>query len=384
MLPPLTPELAAVERAFAGRGFRLWFVGGCVRDALQGLTPKDIDLCTDATPDEQAAIYEALGLVCHPTGIEFGTVTVLIGQEPYEITTLRTESEHDGRHATVAFTRDLHEDLARRDLTINAIAMTFQGMLVDPFGGEADLDAGVVRFVGDASERIEEDHLRILRFFRFHGRFGRGPLDPAAAAACALFGHGLRTISGERIWTEMRKIIAHDSGPLMVRQMRRLGVLDQLGVSGEVRPERLDIAHAQTRDPVALTSALIEDWPPVAERWRWSNTETRLAKFLGGRLDVPPAVRNLKYALACEKAAPDHVRQWALATGAADAYAEVRDWPVPRLPIDGDDFLAKGYPAKQIGAGLMAARLAWALGGYQASRDDMLMMIDQSREGSGG
>ncbi|USN14717.1 tRNA nucleotidyltransferase [Brevundimonas phage vB_BpoS-Papperlapapp] len=384
MRMPVTPELAAVERAYQERGFSLWFVGGCVRDALRGEAHKDVDLCTDATPDEQQALYEALGLVCYPTGIEFGTLTVVIGAEPYEITTLRTESEHDGRHATVAFTRDLHEDLARRDLTINAMAMTFQGVLIDPYGGADDLDAGVVRFVGDASERIEEDHLRILRFFRFQGRYGRGPLDPAAAAACALFGHGLRGISGERIWVEMKKVVAHDSGPRMVREMRRLGLLEHLEVSGEVLPERMDIAHAHTRDPVVLMSALAKNWPPIAKRWRWSNPETALAKFLENRQYIPPSLKNLKYLLACEKASPAYAEAWARATGVPEVFAEVSSWTVPTLPINGDDFVAKGFKPKEIGAGLMAARLTWALSDYTATREDMLKALDGVRQAPGG
>lgn len=384
MLPFVTDELRAVADVYARRGFGVWLVGGCVRDWMIGIDPKDVDLCTDATPDEQIALYDDLGLAHYPTGIDHGTISVMIGGTLYEITTLRTESDHDGRHAKVAFTRDLTEDLGRRDLTINAMAMTLDGERFDPFGGARDLENGVVRFVGEASERIEEDYLRILRFIRFHGRFGKGLLDPAAAAACAMFGHGLRGISGERIWAEMKKIIAHDQGPAMVREMLRLGLMQHLDVTGEVLPERLDIAHAGTRNPVTLISALVKNWQPVAKRWRWANDETKLAKFLENRQYAMPRLNNLKYALACEKAPAEHVYQWALATGAVDLYQQIMAWDVPTMPITGDDCLAAGYSGKDVGAALMAARLTWALNGYKTSREDMMTMLQKVQQAPGG
>lgn len=384
MLPFVTQALRAVEAAFNRRGFRLWLVGGCVRDWMIGVDPKDIDLCTDATPEEQIAIYVDLGLAYYPTGIDFGTISVMVGATLYEVTTLRTESEHDGRHATVAFTRDLAEDLGRRDLTINAMAMTMEGDLIDPFGGARDLEDGVVRFVGEAAQRIEDDYLRILRFVRFHGRYGRGLMDPAAAAACALYGHGLRGISGERIWVEMGKIAAHDSGPRMIREMLRLGLGAHVEMTGEVLPERFDIAHAGTRNPVSLMCALVKNWTPIAKRWRWSKDETKLAKFLENRLYGPPQLNNLKFALACENASPAHVYQWALATGASDLYVQIKAWDVPTMPISGDDCLAAGYSGKDVGAALMAARLTWALNGYKTSREDMMTMLQKVQQASGG
>ena len=159
------PELLRLEKMFADAGFELVFVGGCVRDALLGKEPKDVDLATSATPEEQISLYNQNGIRFIETGLQHGTVTAVLDGEPYEITTYRIDKETDGRHAKVDYTRDLVEDLSRRDLTFNAIAMRFDGTLVDPFDGMADLHNGRVRFVGNAQQRIEEDYLRILRFF---------------------------------------------------------------------------------------------------------------------------------------------------------------------------------------------------------------------------
>ena len=173
-------------------------VGGAVRDALIGRAVADIDLATPDTPDAVAAALARSGIRCVPTGLDHGTQTAVVNGRGYEITTLRRDVETDGRHAVVAFTDDWREDAARRDFTINAMSMTRDGAVFDYFGGQADLRAGIVRFVGDAATRIAEDYLRILRFFRFFARYGGTP-DPAAVAAIRDALPGLAGLSVERV-----------------------------------------------------------------------------------------------------------------------------------------------------------------------------------------
>ncbi len=221
------PETQAVCAALTGAGHRVWFVGGCVRNALMGLPATDIDMTTDAEPAQVQSAAEAAGLKSIPTGVEHGTITVVAGGVPYEITTLRRDVETDGRHATVAFSTDIAEDAARRDLTMNALYATPDGTVHDPLGGMDDLQARRVRFIGDADARIAEDYLRILRFFRFTAIYGDPAegIDADGLAACAAGADGLEGISAERIGAEMRKLLgAVDPAPAMAA-MRASGVL---------------------------------------------------------------------------------------------------------------------------------------------------------------
>src|ERR1700739_1220589 len=183
-------------------GIDFRFVGGAVRDGLLGRRVSDIDVATPVMPENVIRAVEAAGLKAIPTGIAHGTVTAVVGRQPFEVTTLRRDVETDGRHAVVAFTDDWRADAARRDFTMNALSMTRDGVVFDYFGGIADLRHGVVRFVGDPATRIAEDYLGILRFFRFHARYGVGPPDAAAVAAIRAGVAGLARLSAERVWAE--------------------------------------------------------------------------------------------------------------------------------------------------------------------------------------
>lgn len=185
------------------------FVGGCVRDALLGLPVSDIDLATRLRPEAAMERLKAAGIRAVPTGLAHGTVTAIVAGAPIEVTTLRRDVSTDGRRATVAFTDDWREDAARRDFTINALsADPASGEVFDYFGGEADLAARRVRFIGDPLTRIAEDHLRILRFFRFHARFGAGEPDADSLAACVARANDLMALSRERIADELSKLLA--------------------------------------------------------------------------------------------------------------------------------------------------------------------------------
>ncbi len=210
-------------------GFRALLVGGCVRNALIGMAVSDIDLSTDATPQNVSVIAENAGYRVVPTGLAHGTVTVIAQSRAHEVTTFRRDVSTDGRHAVVAFSSRLEEDAARRDFTMNALYADRTGKVIDPLGGLSDLMARRVRFVGDADARIREDYLRILRFFRFHAYFGdpAGGLDPNALAAIAANVDGMDTLSRERVGAEMRKLLAAPDPAPSVAAMVHTGVLQR-------------------------------------------------------------------------------------------------------------------------------------------------------------
>jgi poly(A) polymerase len=217
-------DLAALNAAL-GQGMAR-FVGGAVRDSLLGLPVKDIDMATLLQPRETMRRLKEAGITAIPTGIEHGTITAVLASGPVEITTLRHDVSTDGRRATVEFATDWREDAARRDFTINALYVDpAGGEIFDYFGGLADLAARRVRFIGDARQRIREDHLRILRYFRFQARFGSQPADSEAEAACAELAATLKGLSRERVGMEMMNLLGLPDPAPTVQRMAQLGVL---------------------------------------------------------------------------------------------------------------------------------------------------------------
>jgi poly(A) polymerase len=221
------PATQAVCAMLTGAGHQALFVGGCVRNALLSAPVTDVDIATDATPDRVVALAQAAGLKPVPTGIDHGTITVVAKGKPHEVTTFRRDVETDGRHATVAFSDRIEEDAARRDFTMNALYARPDGTVVDPLNGLSDLHARHLRFVGDPDQRIREDYLRILRFFRFTAWYGDPALgiDPDGLAACAAGIDGLHTLSKERIGAEIRKLLAAPDPAPATASMARAGIL---------------------------------------------------------------------------------------------------------------------------------------------------------------
>ncbi len=230
----------SVCRTLAEAGFTALFVGGCVRNAILGVPIGDIDIATDALPDTVTRLAQDAGLKVIPTGIEHGTVTVVADGRPHEVTTFRRDVGTDGRWAVVAFSADIAEDARRRDFTMNALYADQDGLVIDPLGGLADLVARRVRFVGQAEQRIREDFLRILRFFRFHAQYGDpgAGLDAEGLAACAGLADGLESLSRERVGGEMRKLLSAADPAPSVAAMAQSGILarilpgaDQIGLA---------------------------------------------------------------------------------------------------------------------------------------------------------
>lgn len=208
-------------------GYEVRFVGGCVRDCLAGQTVGDIDLATTATPEQVVEVFDTANIRCVPTGIDHGTVTVIVEEKTFEITTLRRDIKTDGRHAEVVFSTDWREDAARRDFTINALSVDQDGTLYDYFDGVQDLNAGIVRFIGDPDQRIQEDYLRILRFFRFSARFSKqGVYDQSGLEACVRHKEELKKLSVERLQSEFFKMIDQVNDGSIFEEISELNIFE--------------------------------------------------------------------------------------------------------------------------------------------------------------
>jgi poly(A) polymerase len=323
------------------------FVGGAVRDTLLGLPVADIDIATRLAPEQVLAQLKAAGIRAVPTGIAHGTVTAVLPDGPVEVTTLRRDVTTDGRHATVAYTDDWREDAARRDFTMNALyADPLTGEVFDYFDGLRDLDAQRVRFIGDPYKRIAEDHLRILRFFRFLARFGDTP-DAQGLEACTARANDLMALSRERIADELLKLLIARDAPrvvaLMVEHGILLPVLPEITADGVLRMGALaeseasaDVAPNAIRRLAALLPPDAAGAELVAARLKLSNAQRkRLAVAL-----APPAhttARELAYRTGSQGA-----EDVLLLAGGIGALQEIRGWEPPRLPLSGGGLVARG------------------------------------------
>jgi len=345
------------------------FVGGAVRDLLLGEKPGDLDLATTLRPDEVVRRLEAAGIKAVPTGIEHGTVTAVSSGTVVEVTTLRSDVSTDGRRATVAFTDDWARDAGRRDFTINALyADPFTGELFDYFGGLEDLKSRSVRFIGEPLQRIAEDHLRILRYFRFHARYGHGSPDPHALEACVERANDLMALSRERIADELLKLFALDDPTPTVRMMAERGLFTP------VVPEFSDVARlgrlvadertaAIRPDPLRRLAALLPADPATAERiaarLKLSNkAKKRLSSAANQQLGLNP--KALAYRIGVEGA----VDRLLLCGRPADARA-IAKWSPPRMPIGGGDVIARGImEGPDVARTLRRIEDAWEAAGF--------------------
>ena len=294
------PGTVAICTTLTEAGHQALFVGGCVRNGLIGHPADDIDLATDAVPERVMALAEAAGLHAVPTGFDHGTVTIVADGRPHEVTTFRKDVETHGRHATVAFSTDIHDDAARRDFTMNALYATPGGTVLDPMGeGLDDLAARRLRFIGSAEDRIREDYLRILRFFRFHAWYAdpSNGLDADGLAACAALSGGIETLSKERIGAEMTKLLsASDPGPALAAMMQS-GVLPcvLLGADPRALPILIAIETAQSvsPDPMRRLASLGGEEP--TDVLRLSKRDARHVALLRDRMGSAEGPGELGY-----------------------------------------------------------------------------------------
>jgi poly(A) polymerase len=370
------------------------FVGGCVRNTLLGLAAGDIDIATLHTPERVMALAERAGLKAVPTGLEHGTVTLVVQGKPFEVTTLRRDVKAHGRHADVQFTDDWEGDARRRDFTMNAIYADAAGALYDPVGGGADLEARRVRFIGDARARIREDNLRILRFFRFHAWYGRGPLDEAGLAACVAEKSGLGQLSAERVQKEILRLLEARE-PIDV-----LGAMSESGILALVLPEgrnfdalaalcTVEADYLYIADGVRRLAVFIEadeaGTAALAARLRLSNAAAqrlvRLRKIACLSLGpgIPGAeLRQLLYREGVEAVVDRMILSWAARGADVDvdlweALLEiVKSYQRPKFPLTGHDLLALGATGARVGEILAAVEDWWIDGDFVPGRAEVL------------
>ncbi len=391
------PETRRLLEALAATGKESRFVGGCVRDTLRDpdLDTVDLDIATAARPEEVMASLEEAGIKVIPTGLKHGTVTAILGDRHFEITTLRRDVECFGRHAAVEFTADFEADAARRDFTINAMSCDAEGRLYDYFGGRRDLEAGRIRFVGDARQRIREDYLRILRFFRFFARFGRPPADAEALAACAAEADGLDRLSGERIRQEFLRLLAAPGALAALDLMLETGVLRHV-LPVEIHRDRLArlLELAPEADPILRLAALVRG-PKVgasevmnlSHRLRLSNRETgRLMVLITEPLPDPKASEAVHKAAIYRLGARAYADLLRLAAAEGAMHRErleallalVAEWSPPAFPLRGRDLVARGIPpGPEVGRMLRELEGWWLEGGLAADREALLAELER-------
>ncbi|MGY3361071.1 poly(A) polymerase [Bradyrhizobium sp. GM0.4] len=374
-------------------------VGGAVRNALLGLVPGDIDIATTALPHEVMRRAKAAGIKAVPTGIDHGTVTLVIDGQPYEVTTLREDTETFGRKAKVAFGRDWVKDAERRDFTMNGLSVDADGVVRDYVGGIADAAARRVRFIGDPDQRIAEDFLRILRFFRIHAAFGAGDPDRDGYLACIRGRAGLASLSAERLRMETLKLLVAPGASAAALAMADGGLLQALtgGVvytgplAAMIVIEReLGLTASSTRRLAALAIAVTEDAKRVATRLRLSNAETKALDSMGHRWwrlatkDEADA-RRLLYRLGADRYHDRVLLGWARAGGDVGssrwrALAELpQRWTAPKFPLRAADFIARGMAeGPSLGHVLTLAEDAWLAADFPLEEAALASIADQA------
>lgn len=348
--------MEALLAALDVEGGKVRYVGGAVRDSLLGLDVQDVDCATVFPPEEVMARLKAADIKVVPTGLKHGTVTAVIEGRPIEVTTLRRDVSTDGRHAEVEYSEDWEEDAARRDFTINALsADPISGEIFDYFGGETDLNARRVRFIGLPAERIAEDHLRILRFFRFHARFGAGLPNPAGLAAARKHANSLMALSRERIADELLKTLALPDPGETVRLMIENGIFapvlpEIVSADGLIDVITREKKFGQPADPVRRLAALLPSQPDIATalatRLKLSRAQRNRLATAAGRIPGDTAQpRALGYRLDMESAIDRLLLCPTNDTVTGNALAHLIANPPPRFPLKGGELIAMGMEA---------------------------------------
>jgi poly(A) polymerase len=394
-------RLQRVLAALSADGGEARIAGGTVRNALLDEPVSDMDVATTEVPARVVELARRAGLEVHPTGLDHGTVTVVAkdgdGPKPFEVTTLRIDVETYGRHAQVAFTDDWAADARRRDFTMNALYCDGAGTVFDPVGGFPDIIERRVRFVGQAEERIREDFLRILRFFRFQARYGHGDPDADGLAACVALQEGLENLSAERIRQEMLKLLVASGAVPVLRVMVETGIAARILPTGHdlarvARMAGIDAQQGLEPDPVlrlaALAVARPDDAATLRRALRLSNAEYGRLQHLAQSVPPTPGLRdNERRIVLYQMGRPgyrDAVRfAWCMDEGTftAEDWNELlrlpEDWIVPRFPVRGADLANRGVPAgPEMGRLLKRLEDWWMAAGFPADKHAVLEQLD--------
>jgi poly(A) polymerase len=381
-------------------------VGGAIRNTLLGQPVSDLDIATTCLPEQTLRRAKEAGFKVVPTGIDHGTITVIAEGRPYEVTTLRADVETDGRHAEVAFGRDWKVDAERRDFTINALYVEADGTIVDLVGGLADIESHTLRFIGDAEQRIGEDYLRILRFFRFFAWYGKGRPESEGLKACARLKSGLGRLSAERIWSELKKLLAAPDPSRALLWMRQAGVLT--AVLPESEKWGIDSIHGLVKteqglgwdiDPLLRLESIV---PPNAERMtelalrlKLSNSELARLESWANTMPPQPEISESGFAKKLYRGDKQGMRdrlRLALASARADALNDnaaimraghlsklldfLDRYEKPKFPLSGGDLVAAGlHKGPEVGKVQRALEDEWIESGFTLNRDALLAKI---------
>ncbi len=401
------PALRRVLDLLNADGGEARIAGGAVRNALMGVPAGDVDIATTLVPQEVVARARAAGIKAVPTGIEHGTVTLVASGTPFEVTTLRRDVETDGRRAQVAFGTDWQQDAERRDLTINALYATADGEVIDLVGGLPDIETRTVRFIGDATQRIAEDHLRILRFFRFFAFYGGGRPDADGLRACARAKDKLASLSAERVWSETKKLLTAADPFRALLWMRQSGVLtailpetEKWGIDAIPALVAAEQALKWEPDPLLRLAAMV---PPdaarlsaLAQRLRLSRAEAAYLADWAAAPEVPKTIAEtafdrmlyrtgreglttrLKLALALVRSkAADDPQAMAESARLQRLLTRASGWTRPAFPLSGADVLAAGVAAgPAVGKVLGALETEWVEGNFTLDRVALMARLE--------
>ena len=368
----LTPQLKSLHRIFKQNKHELRVVGGAVRDIALGKQPKDIDLATDATPDEMIDMFKKASIRHIPTGIDHGTITAVIDKEPYEITTLRADVETDGRRAKVQFVKNWQADAQRRDLTYNAMSLDFDGKIHDYFNGMDDLQNKVSKFVGDPEERIKEDYLRILRYFRFQGRLDKPVWEEDVTNAIKQNAKGLKSISSERIWQEMSKILSGNNVKDILNYMKKTGIDKQIDLPVKNASKTVD------NDNAIINLARLVDNDALAKKWKLSKDEHTTLLTLVNNKDKKLVQKDAEDLIVDGKN-KEILAKLAILQGNAELAKHIQNFNPPQFPVTGNDLIAMGYKSgPELGQTLNRVKSAWKQSNFTANKDDLLQNLKEN------
>ena len=375
--------LAPIFLGFSRAGFKLLYVGGCVRNAVMAVNATDIDLATDATPPQMREIAEALDLRLIPTGEAHGTLTFQLGKQGYEITTFRQDVATDGRHATVAFGTSLKEDAARRDFTMNALYADAVGNLIDPLGGLEDAKSHNLRFIGDPGGRIAEDYLRILRFFRFWAWYGdpHQGIDPEGLAACAQLQSGLDVISKERIGSEFFKLLAAPNPAPALAAMEATGILAYILPGASARGMALLEEAEQGLEPDALRRLALLGGDALQENLRLGNAAARQVEQLRHHGQNSDMALAHGFALGAERGWSSWLLRsvWMEQIPSAEDRLAVSAGAIEVCPVRAVDL--KGlFEGLALGAALRQVETAWLASHMQLKKPELIARLRAERE----
>lgn len=376
----ITDDIKELGELFKSHGEEIRIVGGAVRDALLGKKPKDIDLATTATPEKMLEIAEEENIKVIETGIQHGTVTFVIDGEPYEITTLRVDVETDGRHAKVDWTKSFKEDARRRDLTYNAMSVDMEGNLHDYFGGLKDLRANRTDFVGSSDERIQEDYLRILRYFRFLAKHPNQEPNQKILQSIKKNVNGLGNISGERIWIEISKMVTYPNMNTSLKYMCSVGIGEMLFMNscnqGSIAKSK-ELVN-QTENPITIITPLFNDvlsFTKFASKLKIPNEYRNLGIFLQQEKNKPK--ESYEEDIVINNLDPSYAIELSKVINSKQLYESTRKaMNRPPFPVSGNDLIQKGMKSgPQLGKTLNMLKKEWINSDYKLNKAELLNKI---------